>query len=223
MKGLARVPSLDELARCYSELQNTSGPLPPAQLALWSQWSRLDPRLAEQLVAHLTLHWSTLNPLEVHAALLAQPWPGALGVLLEYAKEKSDEPRLMRAWSALVLSGIPKADNELFFIGLRKFAGKLMLEDASLSHKYYRRWGYLGRETLFNKMAGKERTRLSRELRTRALEELLRNRERITVREYRAALGGQITARVAELDLGAHPRLVARSRTKGRYYLKRKN
>ncbi|MCM2278647.1 MAG: hypothetical protein NDJ89_11290 [Oligoflexia bacterium] len=221
LKGLERIPSLDELAQAYSELQNAKDALPAERLALWSQWSRLDPRLAEQLVAHLSRYWRDLNPLELHTALVDQPWPAALGVLLEYAKERAQEPRLMKAWNALVLSGIPVAEGELFFIGLRQFAGKLMREDARLSHKHYRRWGYLGRETLFNKAVSGDKTRLAPEIRAQLLEELLSDRQRITVREYREALGGQITARMAELDLRAHPRLVPRSRTKGRYYLKR--
>jgi hypothetical protein len=52
------------------------------------------------------------------------------------------------------------------------------------------------------------------------LDELLaRGVGRLTVDQYRAALGGGVGLRQAQLDLAAHPRLRAQGNTRARYFV----
>ena len=232
MRGLAQIPGVEELTQAYARLQGGGG-LETRELALYSQWSRFDPRLAEQLVSHLTRHWRSLDPHALHAELSLQPWPAAMGVLLEQASLDEElargEARRVRRLAELVLEGLPRGEGASFFIATRAFAGKLMRLDAELATRPYLRWGYLGRERLVNKASARglgERTLLSRTRRVKVLSELVQERREsgrpLTVQDYRArleALGGGVGLRQAELDLASHPELTPRGVTRGRVYL----
>ena len=227
-KGLARIPSDPELARAYDEF---SGGIEfaPDRIALLSQWARFDPRLSEILVAYLARNWSRLSPIELREALLPQAWPAAFGVLTEQAclyfehlspGSNDLDPLLLKQWASLVMTGIPPADGELFFIGLRAFGGIQARQDAIGSVKSYRRWGYLGREILINKASilGVGATHLPAQARRAILDEMLAKRARITVSDYIDQLGGQVHRRQAERDLARHPSLEAGGMTRGREY-----
>ncbi len=228
MKGLVVIPSIELLATAYGKLQS-GFKIEISELALWSQWARLDPRLAEQWVDHLEKNWREISPLEFRTAALKQPWPASVGLLLEHAlllgrdRKKFGAQALFRAWCGLVTEGMTRADDEQFFVGLRAFAGKAMIEDAVASLKLYRKWGYLGREILFNKAAlrieAAPRTLLSVSARRQKLDEFLDARQRLTTREYRELLGGCVGVRQAEVDLASHPRLKPVGRTRGRVWV----
>lgn len=242
MKGLELIPGPDQLARAYARLQ---APAPSAsggealdcgELALLAQWARFDPRLAEQLVAHLARHWSALSPQALHDALARQPWPAAMGVLLEQAAlsqgvSAADRKRV-REFAELVLEGLVRGEGASFFIGTRAFGGKLARLDAELATRPYLRWGFLGRELLFNKAqaksaaAGREVTLVSRARRGQVLTQLIEERRQagrsLTVQDYRErleSLGGAVGRRQAEVDLASDPRLRPRGRTRARVYL----
>lgn len=227
MKGLTRIPSHSELALAYADLQQLAKSHSAADLALWSQWSRFDPRLAEQLTACFGRCWKEINPVRFREELALQPWPTAPGPLLEQALEQwiaPNERSLFRRWMELALNGFRKAvkpgSQGQFFVGQRALAGKLMLEDAASPLRGYLRWGFLGRELLINKARATmtERTRLSKDARRRRLDELIGERSRITVGDYRQALQEMVSPRQAELDLARHPRLVAMGNTRARFY-----
>lgn len=223
MKGLSSVPSLRDLERAYRKLQSDLESISIAEWALWSQWSRFDPRLAEQWISGLSKQWRDVSPLLLNESLRSHPWPAAAGVLLEqawvYWDGSQEEKTLFRAWSRCVMSGVEAAPNELFFIGLRAFAGEAARRDAIESLKPYRKWGYYGRELLVNKaLARKKRTLASPGVRRRKLEELLKSRSRITVGDYIDCLGGAVGRRQAELDLQKTPRLKPIGQTQGRFY-----
>src|SRR5262245_10218933 len=80
MKGLSSVPSLKSLQFAYDKLLKNS--FSAKDLALWTQWSRLDPRLAEILVSNFSKNWKKISPIELNIEILKQPWSAALGVLL---------------------------------------------------------------------------------------------------------------------------------------------
>lgn len=226
MRGLIKIPSEKELLAAYRQLQAPARAAKPpsvSSLALWSQWSRLDPRLAEILTAFLGANWSRIPPIEFHQALRSQPWPAAGCVLLEQIRslEPPEDP-LFERWYDCVTSGIEPAHHELFFIGLRKFGGRLMRSDAEIPLTPYLRWGYLGREVLRTKSARFQGavTWVAPETRKRVLDDLIARRRggRITVQDYETALGGWVSRRQAQRDLSAHPRLKPRGRTRGKWY-----
>src|SRR4051812_43370242 len=103
MKGLAKIPSSSKLASAYKSLQSDS--FSERDLAIWSQWSRLDPRLGEILVKAISSTWKNLSPVKLNAEIKNQPWPAALGVLLDFAKEEilSDDKSLFKSWSNCVM------------------------------------------------------------------------------------------------------------------------
>ena len=83
MKGLKKIPSTTQRLKAYKALQFSPHSVQIKELALWSQWVRLDPRLGEILVRHLGQFWSSINPQELNQTLQKQIWPSAFGVLVE--------------------------------------------------------------------------------------------------------------------------------------------
>ncbi len=230
MQGLSAIPSLGALEEAYAELQTARSALPPERVVELSQWSRFDPRLAEQLVTHLVHYWRSWSVGALRSALGRVPWPSAWGVLMANGRLHPDlergDRRAFGAMTEAVLSGLPPGDGGSFFIGTRAFAGKQQREDAEWSSAPYSNWGYLGRDLLINKASRVARTAHSPSQRRRALDELVAKRERegrtLSVRDYREALGDRISPRLAELDLQAHPRLIPRGNTRNRVYRIRK-
>jgi len=229
MQGLEMIPGITELEQAYDELQSARNALPAARLVELSQWSRLDARLAEQVVTHLVRFWKNLHIGELRSALRPAVWPAALGVLLAHARlhpelERADR-RAFAGMIEAVMAGFPVGDGGTFFIGTRAFAGQQQQQDAELSSKPYSAWGYLGRDLLLNKASRSRRTVHSAEQRRRVLDGLVERCESegrpLTTREYRVALGERISPRLAELDLRAHPRLVPRGQTRSRFFFVR--
>ena len=229
MRGLNPIPTQLDLLKAYETLQAHPDHISVSDLTLWTQWTRLDPRLGEQWIAHLGKTWRTISPIEFNELLKKTTWPSAAGPLLEtvhtfYISNK-DTRKLFMNWLNCVMSGIKTAQGEQYFIGLRAFAGKLMQEDVNHSIKLYRRWGYYGQEILINK-AGKKlkenpRTLLPLETRLRLLNEYMKVHESIRSKDYIELLGGCISQRQAELDLKAHSKLKPIGLTKGRFYRKK--
>jgi len=228
MKGLERIPSIQDLAKAYDHL--LEGKVESDTIALWSQWSRFDPRLAEILVAYIARHWKTFDLFELRSALLKRPWPQAFGVLVENAIAarliSRREVSLFRRWANTILSGVEPASGELFFFGTRKIGGSAMALDASASSKTYSRWGYLGRDLLVNKadtsiLPSQGSTTLSRSTRERLRDDLARKLERFTVHDYQAALEYRVSRRQAELDLARDPKIRAVGNTRARFYRKK--
>jgi hypothetical protein len=236
MRGLAKLPTESELAQAYQELlglralseAGASDRVPEeAQWALWSQWARLDPRFAELLTQRLAKDWAEIHPLKLNQELKRQPWPAVFGVLIEQASEfLVAKPRrsVFRSWAQCVMNEIDPAPGELFFVGLRKLAGKEMRLDATLALTLYRKWGYLGRELLVNKSARFKGTLLPPEAREAALSELIKARRRFSTRDYIDHLGGLVSVRQAEMDLAARAarkELKREGRTKARRWVAR--
>lgn len=227
MKGLEVIPTLDLLGDAYSLLQSGGKRIKPAQLALWSQWARFDPRLAEQWISHILARWQAIHPFEFNRLLLQQPWPAAGALLLEQAKliadfDKADCVRFAH-WAMGVCLGVSPSNGEQFFIGLRAFAGDEMKKDAELAWLPYQQWGFLGRELLANK-AGRWKGRftlLPPRTRKKLLDQVIAAHARFTVNDYIEATGGAVSRRQAELDLARHPRLRRVGRTNGSMYVRK--
>ena len=227
MRGLAAIPGMDDLRGAYEQLQSTRTPIAPALLIRWTQWSRFDPRLAEQLVGHFVHHWKDLSLRSLREHLASAAWPAALGVLLSHGRFHPDLPRGERgafsAWIGAVMSGFSRGDGGAFFVGTRAFGGRLLRLDAEQSIKPYLDWGYLGRDLLVNKPLLVRRTTHTRETRRQVLEDFIeqcrKDGRAFTTSEYREALGGGVSPRQAEMDLRGHPRLRALGRTRARVFV----
>jgi hypothetical protein len=225
-KGLLKIPSTEDLMIAYDALvfaRTSKRALSPEHLSAYSQWSRFDPRLAEILIEHFKLFWKQVSPLALQERLRLEPWPAALGVLLEFVSIHPDDSAVFDAWMQFVMTNCERGQQELFFIGLRALGGDLAFEDAVLSAWAYRRWGYLGREVLINKAGASHMatssSRISPKARRHVIHQILEQSPRITVNDYMQKLDGRIERRQAERDLKAHPQLRAIGNTRGRYYV----
>lgn len=226
--GLVTLPGLADLGPAYDLLQHCRPSVPTAeQLALFSQWTRFDPRLGELWTKHVVERWEALDPMSLRAALQRQPWPAAAAVLLEFAERAISRSRaltkLFRLWKGVVTEGFAKANWEQYFIGQRRLAGKAMVDDARFALSEYKRWGYLGREIPFNK-ASAARARvctIDSGTRLELLKALLESSPRITTRDYWNAIGRAVSRRQAERDLRNSPLLRPIGRTRGRCFARR--
>ena len=223
MKGLKKTPSEKKLSQVYSILQTET--VSEKQIALYSQWSRLDPRLAEILIQHLSLRWKHYHPIKLNSILRSQTWPAALGVLLNhvpiYHQQKTTnwkEESLFNSWSHCVMNSIPPAKNELFFIDLYKPGSKFLYREAFYSTKMYKKYGYLGKELLINKAKPSIKTLIPLNQRQAILSELLETRKTLTVKEYLSEL--QIPPKQAQRDLKNHPQLRSYGNTRNRKFVK---
>jgi hypothetical protein len=229
LKGLISIPDLKERESAYRSLESTiRGELHPSaiQWALWSQWTRFDPRLGELWVKAFSVVWKSLEPLQLREALLRLPWPACAGVLLLQVNMHLLPPParpLFRAWSKLALEGIPKAENELYFIGVFSFAGTQIQKEATSCFKSFSRWGFLGQATFVNKASNEasgktDKTEMSPAQRRTVLNDLISRHSRLTVGQYISSLPEGVGIRQAQLDLASHPRLKAVGNTRGRFY-----
>ncbi len=221
MKGLTVIPHLSDLEEAYQTLQ--AGNASIKHLAIWSGWVRFDPRLGEQWIAYIQTHWKTILPMELNGCLLKQAWPQAAGPLLSQVSTKSkrgqSERLVFQNWCACVMAHITPAQNELYFIGLRAFAGVAAFKDVTHSLKAYRRWGFYAPDLLVNKATSHANaTHLSTSARAQILSELIKVQKKIRVRDYIGALGGAVSPRQAQLDLAARKDLKKNGNTKGCYY-----
>lgn len=225
MKGLKHIPSENNFVLAYKALQSTS-PVNLKQLVLWSQWSRLDPRLGEVIVSYIARHWKSINPIELNMELQKQPWPAVFGVLLEQVpfyflnKGLSFEKKLFSSWKDCSMSKIKKAQNELFFIGLFAPGKKSALNECTLSTKPYRLWGYYGRDIMVNKYEAGKKTIMKTSQREVFINELIKKYKTLTVKKYLEEINYQIHLRQAQRDLQNHPLLKAHGHTKNRFYKK---
>ena len=215
-----RIPTPSELAQCLNLLRKEETPS-AEDWARIAQWTRFDPRLAEEWLTTLGRHWKILSPVLIREANLKQHTPAVMGLLLEQFRiflcPKRDRA-LFKLWSAVVLHRTPKAQGEGFLIGVLPFAGNAVREGAEKPAVYYKKWGFLGQEVFVNKFALKQkqlqRTTLGPDERKLILIELFEKNRKITVKDYLEACHGLISRRVAQMDLETMPGVQAEGRTR---------
>lgn len=228
MKGLNKIPNQKQLSKAYKVLQVLPHSVCVKDLALWSQWVRLDPRLGEILIEYLSKFWEKQNPVEINQYLKRQAWPAAFGVLLEqvpfyYSQKMKNQQwnkKLFLYWSKCVMTDITRAKGEQFFIGIYKAGGKLVKEECFYSIKPYRQWGYFSKDLLINKALSTNKTLMPFSQRQVILDELLKSHKKITVQDYLEKMNFQIHRRQAQRDLKNHKKLKLQGQTKGKYYIK---
>jgi len=225
MKGIGRIPGVRELLAAYGRIGRASSrPLRAETLVLWCQWTRFDPRLGELLAGHVARHWNSLNPLVLRGEALKHSWPATTGVVMDHAAMllPAGQLSLFKKWVALATGDLPRGDGGLYFIGLHAPGGWMARIDAERASVLYTRWGWLAHGLMLGKAARLSGTATLVDSRRRRiiLDELLENMpcRWIRLRDYLDALGGLVSRRQAELDLGAHPRLRPAGNTKARVY-----
>jgi hypothetical protein len=220
--GLVYIPGQKELAKAYDLLLHSQPHAPTLEdLACFSQWSRFDPRLGEIWVGYVSKNWKSINPMDFRKHLHNLPWPSAAALLIEFVKkshDKSDEHTLFKHWFNLVIEGISKAPQEMFFIGLRQMGEPALLEDARFPLQEFSKWGYFSRENLSHRT---QKPKLSRQVRENTLLFLLEKKSRIRTQDYWLAIDKCISKRQAERDLERAPFLKSFGKTKGRVFSKK--
>ena len=226
MKGLKKIPNQRQLSQAYKALQFSPQSVQIKDVVLWSQWTRLDPRLGEILIEYLSKFWQKHNPVEINQQLKQKVWPAVFGVLLEqvpfycsqYLKNRKWDKKLFFHWSKCAMTHISPAKNEQFFIGLYKAGGQLVKEECFYAIKPYRQWGYFSKDLLINKALPPKKTLISVSQRKAIINELLKSHKRITIRDYLEKINFQIHRRQAQRDLKNYKQLQAYGNTKNRYY-----
>lgn len=227
MKGLSKIPSEKQISKAYKALQFSPGLVCVKNLALWSQWTRLDPRLGEIFIEYISKFWTAYNPVDINQQLKKQIWPAVFGVILEQVpfyylqnrRTKYWNKKLFLNWSKCVMTNILPAQNEQFFIGIYKAGGKLMKEECFYAIKPYCQWGYYSKDLLINKAQIPRKTLISVSQRKAIIDELLESHKRIRVKDYLEKLNFQVHRRQAQRDLKNHKRLKSCGHTKGKYYI----
>ena len=218
MKGLTHIPSIQDFLKAYEHLE--------LDLPLYSQWCRFNPRFAEVWVVKLSQVWKSLNPVEFNQNLRKQPWPEAVGPLIEsvpalLSKQDRDS---FQAWAQAALYKVKPGAHCFYFIGEYSFSPKRLEAKAMKSHRSFLKWGYFGDDILLNK--GREKLKnetlkseLSSQVRQTILNDLLKTKDRITVLDYLEALDFRIQRRLAQLDLSQDSRLKAVGSTRARFFV----
>lgn len=210
-----KLPSQKNLESVYQKLLHLKPNAPTVtELARYSQWARMDPRLGEIWVGYVRKHWKTINPSDLRMALCKEDWPSAAAVLLEFVGKQTDS-KALPYWCKIVTEGFRPAGASQFFVGLRRLGGEAMLEDALHSTNEYRKWGYLARENLLRTPANSQAAKSQRDA---ILLALLAKHSRIKTSQYWEAIGKCVSKRQAERDLKAHPQLRAHGKTKGKLF-----
>ena len=225
MKALKHIPSIKQLSFAYSTLQHKKTKILDQKLALYSQWVRLDPRLGEIIIQHIAQCWSQYNPVTLHKQICRQAWPAVFCVLLEqvpfYFKQKNLKANLslFQKWAECIKDSIDPAPNELFFISLYPLGSKSLMESATHATQIYKKWGYFEKELLINKAVPPKKTLILAKQRRLILNELLKRKRKITVKEYLSELNFQVHIKQAQRDLKTHPFLKAYGQTRARIYI----
>jgi hypothetical protein len=206
MKGLEKLPSVGKLARAADRLQRGQS-IMPAELALYCQWARLDPRFAEILVQYFAKFWRLIPTGEFIDALNRQPWPQAAIVILSFSESlvPRNERRLLRHLTRAISATISACTPQLFFIPLQRPNSVVMHGEVNFRSEPYRKAGFIGSQSLLARAQWPQgRTFLRKRLRLLILKELLTTLgkdEKISVEDYRRACKGMVSSRQAQRDL----------------------
>ena len=246
MKGLPKLPQTDDLLRAYRDIEKrvdemaSDQILSEKQIAIYSQWSRLDPRLAELFTGYLERWGHEVHTFRLLSELEALPWPRAILVPLRFAEMKltfeiktseassMPKPSRLATLQALIKSidrAFPDVSNDLYFIPLQRPNRVLTDEMIDLQTEPYLSAGFIGSAPLFAKGQAPEGvTLMTKDARERLLQRLIVRksdsvpREDLTVDRYISACRGLVSRRQAQRDLDAEPKLKAIGFTRNRRY-----
>ncbi|MEZ4704966.1 MAG: hypothetical protein R3A11_07250 [Bdellovibrionota bacterium] len=218
MKVDLPLPTIKSLSELYDQF--LIGEVGEIQLVLASQWCRFDPRLGEIWINYMSKNWKNYNPLELRTKVHQSPWPSSFAVLIEHLL-LVESRALFSDWTQILLRDLSPNSFQLYFISLRKIAGKLMQKDLSHNLFIFEKWGYFCSEPLVALPA--HQTLVPKKRRLHILSKFVKRKKRFSVSEYMNELGKHVSRRTAERDLQQHPNLHVVGNTKGkRYYTREK-
>lgn len=155
MKGLKQLLPPEKTPNVYWRIQRRPRSISHKQLICWTQHCRYDARLAEQLVEHVRDYWFRYDPAVLNALAQKEPWPSAIGFIVEHVIENCEKPVGIRTefltWASTVQRGLSPFPFGLFFIGAWPIASRAMNSQVVESRESYKKWGYYGKDLLFNK------------------------------------------------------------------------
>jgi|GEM_PF-2091094 len=211
------LPSIQKLSKLYDTF--LAGNVSEEILVLSSQWARFDARLGEIMIKFLAKNWQAFNPMQLNRLLQSTKWPAAFGVILSHVQEferQSSDP-LLNAFVKLVMTNIPRAGNELFFINLRSIGSQRQDQEVYYAIDIYRAWGFLWSQPM---VILKNKTRLKKHQRLRMLQAFIQDYKSFKVADYMKQCRGLITRRQAQRDLST---LESNGFTRSKIYLTLKN
>lgn len=203
MKKIEKAPSIRDLTWAYNQYQSNNISL---NLFLETfEWCRYDPRLGEILIQTLKDFWPQWNPLEISQKLKGHSWPQVWGVLGSHVfllLSPSDRSVFLSWLDCCFYQVSFNKEWSTFFIGVFKFGGKSLKNEAFDSIPLYLKWGYYGKTPMIpiNPQSFKY-TLIPKRQRLEKLKELFHIKKRIRLQDYREYLDFKISKRTAELDL----------------------
>ncbi len=226
MKNVS-VPSREELQKSYERLQLGQQTVTAEQLVLWSQWSRLDPRLAQILVEYLQLKFQNINPMDVWSTNSGTPLPQALPVLCEFValrlRKKPTFAKAFSAWCRTCFGDLPAAPPQLFFIPEGVPNERRSFTEIGETLRPFAKWGFFSNEWIAEEkevLTHPKATLMNAHSRQDCLKDLLKKKSVVTVSDYIQACSGRIHRRMAERDLKSSPLVSARGFTRNLIYKK---
>lgn len=220
MKGLLDIPSIKNLASAYRILQSKKNEMDLRKLSIFSQWTRFDPRLMEQLIVYLSKNWQSINAVELNKEILKHVWPQTLAVILEHCELllKHDKT-LYRNWMRTVTTNITELPYQSYFIGLRPFASVAIQVSALHPLKCYEKWGFAEDELQFNKAQLYPKNSFSKISRENLLKNYAFKNKRFYMTDYLDLCKHSISIRQAQRDLKSFSWIRSYGQTKARSYI----
>lgn len=226
MKSPHPVPSMNELVRAMNLLQ--SKPLSGTSFLRLFPLTRFDPRITEVMIEGIARDWRKIDPRPLGDDLKSHPWKRAAGFLMDCATYliPPAERSSFRRWSRAVVAKPTQPSRlsaETFWIGLYSPGSRNLERQLTNCLPIYRRWGFVGADLPLNQSrlsSSTDRSWMDAPARRRLLDHLLSRGESFTANDYRQALGGGVSRRLAELDLSRHPGVAASGRTRNRVYFR---
>jgi hypothetical protein len=229
-KGLLlHPPTQPELERLYFELAKVGGTSVgqkrpwryrpqtfEALLALAGEMLRYDARLLSILVQLFLLRWRDTHPLVLRDELHAMRWPQALLVVLEFAKEASDDPEF-RYFADYLAAGFSRVEPaERFFMDAERPGSRMAERRMGRNLAPYARWGYVSSERpIADPVTKRALGRYDVRTRRGILRDLIERRGELTLAEYLDAVDHAISRQQALADLRSDPGLSLEGRGRG--------
>lgn len=228
-------PSADDILQSMNQLQSESTQINSKMLIQYFLWSRFDPRLSEQLVHFLQIHWQRYNPLRIRYWNIKSQIPEILIAHLEFLKKiiPTNKRILYNHWFEIIKYKIKPKFYGVFFVGQFPIAGSLIKQESLNGLNIWKKWGFLSTHIPINKYQQKDKTHLSKTERIKLFQlfiaHLNQNQvKQFSVNDYLIFTENKISKRLAELDLKElasmkKPIIFSQGYTKNKkYFLKEK-
>lgn len=229
-KGLLlHPPTQPELERLYFELAQVGGTSVgqkrswryrphsfEALLALACEMLRYDARLLSIMVQLFLLRWRDTHPLLLRDALHSMRWPQALLVVLEFAKEATDDSEF-RYYADYLAAGFSRVEPaERFFLDAERPGSRTAERRMGRNLAGYSRWGFVGSERpIADPVTKRALGRYDARTRRAILHDLVERRRELTLADYLDAVDHAISRQQALADLRSSPDLRLEGRGRG--------